>query len=45
MKSVITQGDRTVIVNAGYKGIAAKDGILSGPELIDLSKIEKWWEE
>ena len=39
-----TKGDKTVIVNAGYKGAATKGGILSDPEKIDLSKIERWWE-
>jgi len=39
------KGDKTIIVNAGYKGTAAKDGILSDPEKIDLSKIERWWEK
>ena len=39
-----TKGDKTIIVNAGYKGTATKGGILSDPEKIDLSKIERWWE-
>ena len=37
-----TKGDKTIIVNAGYKGTATKGGILSDPEKIDLSKIERW---
>ncbi len=45
MKPVITQGDRTMIINAGHKGAVAKDGKLSEPEKIDLSKIERWWEK
>ena len=40
-----TKGDKTIIVNAGYKGTATKGGILSDPEKIDLSKIERWWEK
>ncbi|TRZ88820.1 MAG: hypothetical protein D4R88_06935 [Methanosarcinales archaeon] len=39
-----TKGDKTIIVNAGYKGTVTKDGILSDPEKLDLSKIERWWE-
>ena len=40
-----TKGEKTIIVNAGYKGTATKGGILSDPEKIDLSKIERWWEK
>lgn len=40
-----TKREKTIIVNAGHKATAAKDGILSDPERIDLSKIERWWEE
>jgi ferric-dicitrate binding protein FerR (iron transport regulator) len=38
------KGGKTIIVNAGYKGTATKDGILSDPQQIDLSTIERWWE-
>jgi hypothetical protein len=34
----------TIIVNAGYKATVTKDGILSDPEKIDLTKIVRWWE-
>ena len=40
-----TKGEKTIIVNAGYKGTATKNGVLSDPEKVDLSKIEKWWEK
>jgi ferric-dicitrate binding protein FerR (iron transport regulator) len=40
-----TKGEKTTIVNAGYKGTATKDGILSDPEKIDLSNLERWWEK
>ena len=40
-----TKGEKTIIVNAGYKGVATKGGKLSEPEKIDLSKIERWWEK
>ena len=40
-----TKGEKTIIVNAGYKGAATKGGKLSEPEKIDLSKIERWWEK
>ncbi len=40
-----TKGEKTIIVDAGYKGTATKDGILSDPEKIDLTKIERWWEK
>jgi len=36
---------RTVVVNEGYRAAVAKGGILSDPEKIDLSKIERWWEK
>ncbi|MCX6328332.1 MAG: FecR family protein [Bacteroidia bacterium] len=35
----------TIIVNAGYKAIVTKDGILSDPKKIDLTTIERWWEK
>lgn len=37
--------NRTVLVNEGYRAAVAKDGKLSEPEKIDLSKIERWWEK
>jgi len=40
----VIKGGKTIIVNAGYKGAVTKDGKLSEPEKIDLSKIERWWE-
>ena len=40
-----TKGEKTIIINAGYKGVATKDGKLSEPEKIDLSKMERWWEK
>ena len=40
-----TKGEKIIIVNAGYKGTVTKDGILSDPEKLDLSKIERWWEK
>lgn len=40
-----TKGDKTIIVNAGYKGTTTKGGILSDPEKIDLSNLERWWEK
>jgi len=39
-----TKGDKTIIVNAGYKGTVTKDGILSDPDKIDISNLERWWE-
>jgi FecR protein. len=43
MKGV--KGEKTIIVNAGNKGTVTKDGKLSEPKKIDLSKIERWWEK
>jgi redox-sensitive bicupin YhaK (pirin superfamily) len=40
-----TKGEKTIVINAGYKGAVTKDGKLSEPEKIDLSKMEKWWEK
>ena len=40
-----TKGEKTIIVNAGYKGTATKGGILSDPEKIDISNLERWWEK
>ncbi|MCJ7618385.1 MAG: FecR family protein, partial [Desulfobacterales bacterium] len=36
---------RTVMVNEGYRAAVAKDGILSGPEKIDIANLERWWEK
>jgi ferric-dicitrate binding protein FerR (iron transport regulator) len=38
------KGEKTIIINASYKVIVTKDGILSNPEKIDLTKMDKWWE-
>jgi hypothetical protein len=35
----------TILVNAGYKVTATKDGFLSDPKKIDLTTIERWWEK
>ncbi len=40
-----TKGEKIIIINAGYKGTVTKDGKLSEPEKIDLSKMEGWWEK
>jgi hypothetical protein len=40
-----TKEDKTVMVNAGYRCTASKDGILSEPRKVDLSNPEKWWEK
>lgn len=37
------QGKKKVIVDAGYKVTASKEGI-SEPQRIDLTKIERWWD-
>ncbi len=36
---------RTVVVNEGYRATVAKDGILSGPDKIDIANLERWWEK
>jgi hypothetical protein len=43
MESVIKKGEKIITVNAGYKGTATKDGILSDPEKIGTSNLERWW--
>jgi FecR protein len=43
MKS--TNGLNTILINAGQKGVANEKGILSGPIQIDVTKLEKWWED
>ena len=37
------KGDKTIVVNAGYKGSITKDGIVSEPQKTDISKRETWW--
>lgn len=39
------KGKKIIIVNEGNKAAVAKDGKLSEPQKIDLSKIERWWEK
>jgi hypothetical protein len=39
------EGDKTIVVNAGYKGSITKDGIVSEPQKMDMSKLERWWEK
>jgi hypothetical protein len=43
MKSTISL--KTILINAGQKGIINDEGILSESTKIDVSKIEKWWED
>lgn len=43
MKS--TNGLNTILINAGQKGIVNDEGILSEPIQIDITKLEKWWED
>lgn len=38
------KGDKTFAVDAGYRIRVTKDGVVSGPEKIDLKKIQRWWE-
>jgi hypothetical protein len=35
-------GDKTLIIEAGYKCHTTSDGLLSEPEKVDLSKIQRW---
>jgi len=39
------KGRKTVIVSAGYKAEVPVNGIPLEPYKVDLTKIEKWWEE
>ena len=39
------KGEKTFIVNAGYRIRATKDGVISKPEKIDLKKIKRLWEK
>ncbi len=43
MKS--TNGLNTILINAGQKGIANDEGTLSEPIQIDISTLDKWWED
>ena len=43
MESVIIKEGKTIIVNAGYKATVSQDGILSNPEKIGQTKIEREW--
>jgi hypothetical protein len=35
----------TILVNANQKAVIDSDGVLSGPQEIDISKLAKWWED
>jgi len=39
------KGDKTIVVEEGYKCTATKGGILSDPEKIDIANLERWWEK
>jgi len=39
------KGDKTIVVDEGHKCTATKGGILSDPEKIDMSNLERWWEK
>lgn len=39
------KGEKTFIVDAGYRILATKDGVISKPEKIDLKKIKRLWEK
>jgi len=43
MKAI--NGNKTILINAGQKGIVNGEGILSEPTQIDVTKLEKWWED
>jgi FecR protein len=43
MKS--TNGLNAILINAGQKGTVNEEGILSEPTQIDITKLEKWWED
>jgi hypothetical protein len=34
-----------IVVEAGYKGSVTPEGVISGPDKVDLNGLEKWWEE
>lgn len=38
-------GDVSLMVDAGYRIQASNDGIISEPEKIDMTEIERWWEK
>jgi hypothetical protein len=37
--------EASILIEAGFKGGVTPEGIISGPEKIDLINLEKWWEE
>jgi hypothetical protein len=37
--------EASIIIEAGFRGGVTPEGIISGPEKIDLTNLEKWWEE
>jgi len=43
MKS--TNGLNTILINEGQKGMVNDAGVLSEPIQIDITKLEKWWED
>ena len=43
MKS--TNGSNTILINAGEKGIIKDEGNLLEPTKIDITKLDRWWED
>lgn len=43
MKSA--SGLNTILINAGQKGIINDEGVLSKPVQVDVTKLERWWED
>jgi hypothetical protein len=39
------QGNRSVPVGAGHMLRVPKDGVIMEPVLVDLKKINRWWEK
>ncbi|MGB3008656.1 MAG: hypothetical protein WBC06_19225, partial [Chitinophagaceae bacterium] len=37
------KGEKTIIVDAGYKGSVSIDGVITGPQIIDVTTIDQWW--
>jgi hypothetical protein len=37
--------EASILIEAGFKGRVTPEGIISGPDKIDLINLEKWWEE
>jgi hypothetical protein len=37
--------EASILIEAGFKGRVTPEGIISGPDKIDLTNLEKWWEE